>query len=315
MTARPLDHADDEAGDVVFAVGVEAGHLGGLAADERAAVLAARRARRRSTTCSATSGEQPAGREVVEEEQRLGALDEDVVDAVIDEIGADGVVAAGHERDLQLRADAVGARHEDRLRRYRSRSSRNRPPNDPMSDSTPGVNVAARERPDAPDRFVAGVDVDAGWTVVHRRQKSSVADRASASELRARRAFRRLPVGAPRTAAKKRSLSRSSSSMSKPSASSAIAGSRSRSAGSRAASASAACSAARRWRARARPVRASDRATGCRRRTALPAASSRPATRQRAQAGRRAAQQLLEARCSCRRTSASRSGSSRATRS
>ena len=36
-----LDHADDGAGEVVFAVGVEAGHLRGLAADQRAAVGAA----------------------------------------------------------------------------------------------------------------------------------------------------------------------------------------------------------------------------------------------------------------------------------
>ena len=33
-----IDGADDEAGQVVFAVGVEAGHLRGFAADERAAV-------------------------------------------------------------------------------------------------------------------------------------------------------------------------------------------------------------------------------------------------------------------------------------
>ena len=39
---RPLDDADDEAGDVVFAVGVEPRHLRRLAADQRAAVLAAR---------------------------------------------------------------------------------------------------------------------------------------------------------------------------------------------------------------------------------------------------------------------------------
>ena len=36
-----FDHADDEAREIVFAVGVEAGHLGGLAADERAAVVLA----------------------------------------------------------------------------------------------------------------------------------------------------------------------------------------------------------------------------------------------------------------------------------
>ena len=51
-----LDDADDEAGEVVFAVGVEAGHLRGLAAEQRAPVLAARAAMP-LTTCSATSGD------------------------------------------------------------------------------------------------------------------------------------------------------------------------------------------------------------------------------------------------------------------
>ena len=60
-------------------------------------------------------GRESAGREVVEEEQRLGALHQDVVDAVIDEVAADRVVASREERDLQLRADAVGARDEHRL--------------------------------------------------------------------------------------------------------------------------------------------------------------------------------------------------------
>ena len=67
------------------------------------------------TIDSATAGDKPAGREIVEEEQRLGALDQDVVDAVIDEIDADGVVPVGQERDLQLGADAVGARDEHRM--------------------------------------------------------------------------------------------------------------------------------------------------------------------------------------------------------
>ena len=39
--ARLLDDTDDEAGDVVFTVGVESRHLGRLAADQRAAVFAA----------------------------------------------------------------------------------------------------------------------------------------------------------------------------------------------------------------------------------------------------------------------------------
>ena len=53
-----VDDADDGAGEVVLAVGVEAGHLGGLAADEGAAVGAAGlgdAAERRSRRCRLSS--------------------------------------------------------------------------------------------------------------------------------------------------------------------------------------------------------------------------------------------------------------------
>ena len=49
------------------------------------------------------------GADVVEEEERLGALDEDVVDAVVDEVLADGRVLLREAGDLELRADAVRA--------------------------------------------------------------------------------------------------------------------------------------------------------------------------------------------------------------
>ena len=133
------NRADDEAGDVVLAVGVEAGHLRGLAAEQRAAVLAARR-RQPFDDLHGDVGIEPAGGEIVEEEQRLGALDEDVVDAVIDEIDADGVVDAGHERDAQLRADAVGARHQHRVGDGRA-AKPEQAAEGPDSESTPGVNV------------------------------------------------------------------------------------------------------------------------------------------------------------------------------
>ena len=48
-----------------------------------------------------------AGGEIVEEEQRLGALHDEVVDAHGDEVDADRVVVAGLDGDLQLGADAV----------------------------------------------------------------------------------------------------------------------------------------------------------------------------------------------------------------
>ena len=46
------------------------------------------------------------------------------------------------------------------------RLERNRPPNDPISESTPGVKVPRASRLDAADGLVAGVDVDAGRLVV-----------------------------------------------------------------------------------------------------------------------------------------------------
>src|SRR5205085_3363138 len=108
--------ADDEAGDVVLAVGVEARHLGRLAAEQRAAVLAAR-ARETLDDLDGDVRVEPTGGQVVEKEQGLRSLNEDVVDAVVDEIGADRAVDAAHERDPQLGADAVGAGDEDRIAR------------------------------------------------------------------------------------------------------------------------------------------------------------------------------------------------------
>ena len=53
--------------------------------------------------------------DVIEKEERPRAEDRDVVDAMVDEIGADGVVPVHGEGDLQLRADAIDARDQHRL--------------------------------------------------------------------------------------------------------------------------------------------------------------------------------------------------------
>ena len=57
-----------------------------------------------------------AGGEVVEEEEGGSALDGDVVDAVVDEVRADGVVDAEVEGYLELGAYAVGRGDEDGVR-------------------------------------------------------------------------------------------------------------------------------------------------------------------------------------------------------
>ncbi len=109
-----LGRADDEAGQIVFAGVIDAGHLRGLAADQRASVGAAS-ARDAGDHCGRDVGIQFADREIIQEEQRQRALHGDVVDAVVHQILADGVVAAGEERDLQLGAHAVGRTHQHGL--------------------------------------------------------------------------------------------------------------------------------------------------------------------------------------------------------
>ena len=110
-----LGRADREAGEIVVAGRVEARHFGGLAADQRAAGLAGSPPRCPATTVAPTSGSQLAAGEIVEEEQRLGALHHEVVDRHGDEVDADRVVQAGLDRDLDLGADAVGRGHQDRI--------------------------------------------------------------------------------------------------------------------------------------------------------------------------------------------------------
>ena len=111
------------------------GMLGGLAADERAARLLAAG----GDALDDVGGDvdvEPLAHEVVEEEQRLGALHEDVVDAHRDEVDADRVVAVERERELELGAHAVGAGDEHRLPvALRSSTSAPKPP---MPASTSG---------------------------------------------------------------------------------------------------------------------------------------------------------------------------------
>ena len=66
-------------------------------------------------TFSVISGSSLAGGQIVHEKQRRGALHGNVVDAVIDQVGADGVVDVHLEGDFQLGAHAVHARHQNRV--------------------------------------------------------------------------------------------------------------------------------------------------------------------------------------------------------
>ena len=164
--AVAFDDADAESREVIVAVGVHAGHLGGFAADQGAARLHA---------ALGDAGDDPLGdvhrkapgRVVVEEEEGLRALDHDVVRAHGDEVLADAVVQAGVDREPELGADAVGAGDQDR------------PPPAALRDFDHGAESAdagqhlrplrpRHARLDALDEFLAGIDVDAGIPVGQR---------------------------------------------------------------------------------------------------------------------------------------------------
>ena len=57
-----------------------------------------------------------AGGQIVHEEERRGALHRNVVDAVIDQVGADGVMDVHLEGDFQLGAHPVHAGDQNRVR-------------------------------------------------------------------------------------------------------------------------------------------------------------------------------------------------------
>ena len=112
--AIALDHADGEAGQVVAAVLEHVGQDGGFAAQQGAIGLQAAVADAGDDLLQQRRIVVRHGH-VVEEEQRLGAAAQHVVDAHGHQVDADGVVAAGQLGDLELRADAVGATDQHRV--------------------------------------------------------------------------------------------------------------------------------------------------------------------------------------------------------
>ena len=93
---------------IVLVEGIEAGHLGGFAADQGATCLLA-------TFGNALDdrrdflGHQLSAGDVVEKNQRTRALTYNVVDAHCDAVDADGIVAIEHESVFEFGADPVGA--------------------------------------------------------------------------------------------------------------------------------------------------------------------------------------------------------------
>ena len=103
-----IDHAHAEAGKVVLVHRVEARHLGGLAADQRAAGLNTA-VRHALDDVRYLFRNIFAQGNIIKEDQGLCAAADDVVDAHCNAVDAHGVMLVQHEGNLQLGANAVGA--------------------------------------------------------------------------------------------------------------------------------------------------------------------------------------------------------------
>src|SRR5215469_5371284 len=99
--AIALHHPDDKSCYVVLAVGVEAGHLGGLSADQSATVLAASVRQTGDDFLGDLRIEFSAGK-IVEKEKRSSALHGNIVHTVVHQITADRVVQIHLEGYFQL---------------------------------------------------------------------------------------------------------------------------------------------------------------------------------------------------------------------
>jgi len=157
-----FDDADRKTGKIVLARRIHAGHLGGLAADQRAACLLATGGDALDHPRRGRDVELAAG-EIIEEEQRLGALHQDIVDAHRDEIDADRVVAVELECEFELGADAVGAGNQHRFAVLAGNPAQRAETADTGEHF--GPHGFPGKRLDVLHERVAGVDIDTGIAI------------------------------------------------------------------------------------------------------------------------------------------------------
>jgi len=107
-----FDHSDTKAGKIIIALGIHPGHLSRLTTDEPGTGLATALG---NATDNLLGGVhiQLAGGVVVKKEKRLGAGDDDIVDAHGNQIDTDAIVLPGLKGKAQFGADTVCAGDQD----------------------------------------------------------------------------------------------------------------------------------------------------------------------------------------------------------
>ncbi len=155
----PLGGTDRKAREIVIAGRVHARHFRRLAADQCTARLAAAGGNAADDRRALIRIEL-AGREIVEEEKRLRALHDEIVDAHRHEVDADRLMIIGVDRDLQLGADAVIGGDENRIGEAGGLEVEQAAE---AADFAVGAGAArgAHGRLDLLHQKIAGIDIDA----------------------------------------------------------------------------------------------------------------------------------------------------------
>jgi len=155
--------SDRKPREVIIALLVDPGHLGGLAADQGASSLPAALGDTGYDRCPDLGIELAAG-EIVEKEQRLGALHHEIVHRHGHEVDADRVVPARRARDLHLGPHSVSGCHQDRVAKARSLEVEQAAEAADICVGT-GPRGTLDQRLDELNHPVAGVDIHTGLGV------------------------------------------------------------------------------------------------------------------------------------------------------
>ena len=152
-----------KAGQVVHAVGIEPGHLGRLAAKQRATRLLAAVGDAGHHLGGQIDRELARG-EIIQEKKRPGALDQNVVDTHGHKIDTDGIVLSEVVGELELGAHAVGGGHQHGFLAG-ARFELEKPAKAADVGQDPLDGGPGHKGLDARNQGVAGVDIHAGRLV------------------------------------------------------------------------------------------------------------------------------------------------------
>ncbi len=161
-----FDRADGEAREIVILARIKPRHFRGLAADQSGAGLAAALGDA-GDNARGKIGIEPARRIIIEKEERLRALDDEIVDAHGDEIDADRRIQSAVDGELDLGSDAVIGGDKDRILESGGLEIEK-----PAKAADFGIGARPSRRPhqrlDFLDQRIARIDIDAGLRIGER---------------------------------------------------------------------------------------------------------------------------------------------------